>query len=69
MKIIVDMVFSSKTRGDFQKFGKFWKILENFTIVLEFLGEFSVVFQAAEKWKNNSGIRLLRQEQFNETRK
>ena len=56
MKIIVDIVFSAKMRGDFQFFGKFWKNLKNFTMVSDFFGEFSGVFGAAEKWKNNSGI-------------
>jgi hypothetical protein len=51
----VDAFFSLKVSGDFQKFPKFSKNLEKFTIVLEFLGEFSAVFGAAEKWKNNSG--------------
>jgi hypothetical protein len=41
MKIIVDTVFGSGVRGDFQKFQKFSKNLENFTMVLGFLGDFS----------------------------
>ena len=68
-KKIVDTVFGLKTRGDFQKFPKFSKNLEKFAMVLDFFREFSAVFGAAEKWKNNSGIRLLRRGQFNETRK
>jgi hypothetical protein len=62
----VDAFFSLKVSGDFQKFPKFWKNLEKFTIVLEFLGEFSGVLGVAEKWKNNSGIYV--RGQFNETR-
>jgi hypothetical protein len=52
----VDTVFGSKMRSDFQNFPKISKILEKFAMVLEFLGEFSGVSRAAEKWKNNSGI-------------
>ena len=63
---ILDTVFSSKARGDFQFFPKFSKNLEKFTIVLDFFGEFSGVLRAAEKWKNNSGIYV--RGQFNETR-
>jgi hypothetical protein len=55
-KIIVDAFFSSIVRGDFQNFGKFSKNFQNFTMVSDFFGEFSIVFGAAEKWKNNSGI-------------
>jgi hypothetical protein len=55
MKIIVDTVFGSKARGDFQNFGKFSKIFKNFTTVFRFFQRFSSAFQAAEKWKNNSG--------------
>jgi hypothetical protein len=62
----VDAFFGAKASGDFQKFPKFSKNLEKFTIVLEFLGEFSGVSRAAEKWKNNSGIYV--RGQFNETR-
>jgi hypothetical protein len=40
-KIIVDIIFSSKTRSDFQKFQKFSKNLEKFAMVLVFFGEFS----------------------------
>jgi hypothetical protein len=41
VKIIVDTVFGSKTRSDFQNFPKISKILENFAIVLDFFREFS----------------------------
>ena len=45
----MDTVFGSKMKGDFQNFPKFSKNLEKFAMVLVFFGEFSVVFQAAEK--------------------
>ena len=41
---IVDTVFGSKVRDNFQKFPKFSKNLEKFAIVLDFFGGFSGVF-------------------------